>query len=340
MLGGLAHLPLLATITWDPFVRGIVILAIAIVLLPGSVYLVLSTDVGARLGFLLIAAAISGMLFIFAILWPALSSTADIGRANAWKPVAVITGDFTDQVTINGVKDFPVNHVAGARPPLQPLPKKAWYWPFQSCSDSGWHRIDPSKISDPESAADKVLAPSSASSSSSSSSSSGSGAASTPSSALTSPFSQTSDYVYVDGFEKGTNSGCLFSINRHKVYVPYARSPHYVILRVQPALPTPTTTNGPVPTPKPDKSKPYTYVIMKRDLGSVRQPQFILALCAGLIFLVTCYSLHRRDKESWAREERERGEGGPGGGPGGPGGDGGGDVPSPGASREPVGAGT
>jgi hypothetical protein len=326
MIGALTHLPVLAAITWDPFVRGIVIVAIAVVLLPGSVYLVLATDVGARLGFLLTAAAISGMLFLFAILWPALSSTADIGRPNVWKPIAVITGGFTDQVTINGVKDFPVNHVADARPPLQPLPRKAWFWPFQSCSDSGWHKIDPSKISDPQSAADKVLAPSSAS-----------GTGGTPSSALTSPFSQTSDYVYVDGFEKGMNSGCIFAINRHKVYVPYARSPHYVILRVKPALPTPATTSGPVPTPKPDPSKPYTYVIMKRDLGSVRQPQFILALCAGVIFLVTCYSLHRRDKEAWAREEREKGDGGLGGGPGG---DGGGDVPRPGVTREPVGAGT
>ena len=330
MIGALTHLPVMAAITWDPFVRGIVIVAIAVVLLPGSVYLVLATDVGARLGFLLTAAAISGMLFLFAILWPALSSTADIGRPNVWKPVAVITGDFTDQVTVNGVKDYPVNHVADAKPPLQPLPRKAWFWPFQGCSDSGWHKIDPSKISDPQSAADKVLAPSSAS-----------GTGGTPSSALTSPFSQTSDYVYVDGFEKGMNSGCLFSINRHKVYVPYARSPHYVILRVKPALPTPATTSGPVPTPKPDPSKPYTYVIMKRDLGSVRQPQFILALCAGVIFLVTCYSLHRRDKEMWAREEREKGDGGPGGGPGRDGGgDGGGAAPRPAVTREPVGAGT
>ena len=326
MVGALTHLPLLATITWDPFVRGIVILAVALVLLPGSVYLVLATDTGARLGFLLTAGAISGMLFLFAILWPALSSTADIGRANSWKPIAIITGDFGSQVTINGVKDFPVNHVANAKPPLQPLPKKRWFWPFQSCNDGGWHKIDPSRISDPQSAADKVLAPSSAS-----------GAGGTPSSALTSPFSQTSDYVYVDGFEKGTNSGCIFAINRHKIYVPYARSPHYVVLRVQPALPTPTTTGGAVPTPKPDTSKPYTYVIMKRDLGSVRQPQFILALCSGLIFLVVCYSLHRRDKEAWAREEREKGGGGPGGGPGG---DGAGDVPRPGPAREPVGVGT
>jgi hypothetical protein len=323
----LSHIGLLATITWDPFIRGLVILALAILLLPGSVYLVLATDVGVRLGFLLTAAAISGMLCLFAILWPALSSTADIGRANAWKPLAVITGDFGSQVTINGVTDFPVNHLANAKPPLQSLPKQPWYWPLQGCSDSGWHKIDPSRISDPESASDKVLAASAST-------------GGTPSSALTSPFSQTADYVYIDAFEKGTNSGCLFSINRHKVYLPYARSPHYVILRVQPALPTPTTTSGAPPTPKPDTSKPYTYVIMKRDLGSVRQPQFILALCSGVIFLVVCYSLHRRDKEAWAREERERGDGGEGGGDG-SGGDGsGGPGSGAGVTREPVGAST
>jgi hypothetical protein len=321
-VAALTHAGLLATITWDPFVRGLVILALALLLLPGSVYLVLATDVGARLGFLLTAAAISGMLCVFAILWPALSSTADIGRANSWKPLAVITGDFASQVTIPGVQGFPVNNLASTKPPLQGLPRKPWYWPFQGCSDSGWHKIDPSRITDPQSAADKVLAPSS------------SGASGTTSSALTSPFSQTSDYVYIDGYEKGTNSGCLFSIGRHKVYLPLTRSPHYVILRVQPALPTPTTTTGGAPpTPKPDTSKPYTYVIMKRDLGSVRQPQFILALCAGVIFFVVCYSLHRRDKEAWAREEREKGDGG-GGGAGGDGSGAGGAV----EVREPVGA--
>ena len=55
-------------------------------------YLVLSTDVGGRLGLLLAAAGLSGLLSIMAVLWLVLASTAAIGRANSWKPVQSITG--------------------------------------------------------------------------------------------------------------------------------------------------------------------------------------------------------------------------------------------------------
>ena len=84
-------------------------------------------------------------------------------------------------------------------------------------------------------AADKVLVPSS------------SGGA--PAVALTSPFSAATDYVYVDAFEKGANSGCLFAINKHKIYIPWARGPHYVVLRALPPLPQPATST--------DKPKPH-----------------------------------------------------------------------------------
>ena len=47
----LIHSGLMAGITWDPFIRGVLIVIVAVVLLPGSVYLVLATDTGARLGF-------------------------------------------------------------------------------------------------------------------------------------------------------------------------------------------------------------------------------------------------------------------------------------------------
>ena len=38
-----------------------------------------------------------------------------------------------------------------------------WYWPFQSCpSNSGWHQLTTAQLTDAESAADKVLAPTAA----------------------------------------------------------------------------------------------------------------------------------------------------------------------------------
>jgi hypothetical protein len=316
----LIHSGLLAGITWDPFIRGLLIVTVAVLLLPGSVYLVLSTDTGARLGLLLTAAGLSGLLSILAVLWLALSSTAAIGRPNSWKPLAVVTGDYPSQVTSKSAQDFPASNPDPLPPAKPPLPTKHWYWPLQSCSDSGWRHIDPAKLTDVESASDKVLVPSSAATP----------GAATPTfgPALTSPFSATTDYAYVDAYDKGANSGCLFAINRHKIYLPFARSPHLVAVRAQPALPQPSTVTTPL---KPDRSKPYTYIILERNLGSVRQPQMVVAISMGLVFLIICNALHRRDKEIMARQaaEKEAAAGGPGG-------SGSGDE----ASREPVGAST
>ena len=286
--------------------------------------LVLSTDVGGRLGFLLMAAALTGMLSMLALLWMPLSSTADIGRPNSWKPLQVLSGNYADQVIIKAASTLPVNNLkAGTKPPLLPLSKaKHWWWPLQSCNDDSWHKIDPSLINDPESESDTILANTA-------------GVVFPPQ--LTSPFSATTDYVYIDGFRLGQNSGCLISINKHKVYLPFVRGADIVVLRVLPALPT-LTLEAPAAAVA-DTTKPYTYVIMERNLGSVRQPQAMLAISMGICFLVICYVLHTREKEKDAAEEEGSGGHGGAGGPPGPGGTPGGAGGAGGATRETVGAG-
>jgi hypothetical protein len=290
--GVLSHAGLVAGITWDPFIRGVLIVAAAIVLLPGSVYLVLSTNVGARLGLLLAGAGASGLLCILAILWMVLSSTADVGRVNSWVPLQIVTGDYAGQVTVKSAQDFPTNDLTHIRPTKGPLPTKHWFWPLQSCRDTGWRQVDPAKITDPESAGDRVLVPATT------------GVQIPPE--LTSPFSATTDYVYLGAYEKGANSACLFAINRHKIYLPFTRPPHLAMLVLKPVIPVPTTTGGVPPKPRPDLTKPSTYVILERNLGSVRQPQLIVAIWSGIIFLILCNVLHRRDKEIWARQAAER----------------------------------
>jgi hypothetical protein len=320
----LSHFSVLAaTFTWDPFIRGVVILVLFIVLLPGSVYLVLSTDVGARLGFLLMAAGMSGMLCLLAILWIPLASTADVGRPNSWKPLEVLTGDYAKQITVKSAASLPVDNLASTKAPTKDLKTRHWYWPLQTCSDSGWHKIDPSLINDPESEADKVLVANTA--------------ASSVGPALTSPFSAATDYVYVDGFQIGQNGGCLFAVSRHKIYMPLARGAHIVVLRVKPTLPV-LNLGGAPPAAQPDPNGAYTYVVMERNLGSVRQPQALLAISMGITFLVICYVLHTRDKEKEQAEAAGAGgSGGGAGGPGGAGGAGGAGGPTP-PDREKVGA--
>jgi hypothetical protein len=45
-----------------------------------------------------------------------------------------------------------------------------------------------------------------------------------------------------------------------------------------------------------DESQPHQYVVMIRDLGSKRQPALFITIGSGIIFLLCCLMLHRRDR--------------------------------------------
>ena len=56
-------------LNWEPQIRGILIIIIAVSVLCGSVYLILGTNLGARLGFLLSLSALAGWMMLMAIVW-------------------------------------------------------------------------------------------------------------------------------------------------------------------------------------------------------------------------------------------------------------------------------
>src|SRR3954453_18744957 len=94
-----AHL--IAAIGWDPFIRGILIFLLAVLVLPGSVYLVLATNTGVRVGFLLTMAGLFGWIGLMGTVWVVTGSSADVGRAASWKTVEVVTGDTRDATTVD-----------------------------------------------------------------------------------------------------------------------------------------------------------------------------------------------------------------------------------------------
>jgi len=81
----------LAGITWDPNIRGALVVLTAIVLLPGTVYMVLATDVGARLGLLLALTGLFGWMSIMGITWWALA-----GFPGGWKQLALEDKETTE----------------------------------------------------------------------------------------------------------------------------------------------------------------------------------------------------------------------------------------------------
>jgi hypothetical protein len=77
---------------WDPQIHGALVVVIAIVLLPGSVYLLLATNLGARVGFLLAVAGLFGWMTVMGVIWT-VYGIGFTGNPPTWKVQQVIQGD-------------------------------------------------------------------------------------------------------------------------------------------------------------------------------------------------------------------------------------------------------
>lgn len=256
---------ILGGLTWDPQIRGAAIVIAAILILPGSVYLLLATNLGARIGFLVAIAGISGWMAVMAVIWMVYGIGLK-GREPSWKPREVITGDINSS-TIATVKGFPDGWT--------PLPS------------------DSPELADAQAAVDKLLVKQTGPVPHGQEG---------PDEELLKKFpplfESTEDYVRVAGYRKGGDNE-LFALRDHKFY--FRHSPHWDIVQIRPVLDQPEL-GGALPPAVPDVRQPVISVIMVRDQGSVRFPPFVIALSSLIIFAIVCYVLHQRDKEIWAKQ--------------------------------------
>ena len=86
------HAAVLYGINWYPELRGITTVMIAVSVLCGSVYLLLGTNLGARLGFLVALAGLFGWMTLMGGIW-AVYGIGLKGREATWKPKEIIVGD-------------------------------------------------------------------------------------------------------------------------------------------------------------------------------------------------------------------------------------------------------
>ncbi len=116
---------------WDPQIHGLLVVLLAIVLLPGSVYLLLATNLGARVGFLVAVAGLFGWMTVMGVIWT-VYGIGFTGNPPKWN---------VQQITEANLSSSPRSVLAGF--------------------PSGWHKI---AIGDPNetaaaAAADPALAP-------------------------------------------------------------------------------------------------------------------------------------------------------------------------------------
>ncbi len=88
----------LAALRWDPHVRGIVIVATGVLVLMGSVYLLLATNTGARLGFVIAAAGLFGWMTVMGVVWTVFGIGIK-GEEPHWQPLEMVSGDLS-QTTV------------------------------------------------------------------------------------------------------------------------------------------------------------------------------------------------------------------------------------------------
>ncbi|HUR50173.1 MAG TPA: hypothetical protein VMY88_11685 [Acidimicrobiales bacterium] len=172
--------PILSALEWDPTVRGLLIVVTAIAILPGSVFLLLSTNVGARLGFLLALTAFFGWMTVQGLVWWVFAQ-GNRGRQPHWEPQEVITGDLLEQTTLE---------------------------PLASGFPEGWKPLEVggTVLGDAQASADAVLTPADEAAPAH-----GAAAEEEHSGArFEAPFDDPFDYILVDAYEKGGESELFF----------------------------------------------------------------------------------------------------------------------------------
>jgi len=85
------HQLLFAGLSFDPAIRGILVVTVAVAILGGSVYLIVASNTGARLGLLIVLGSLFGFLSILTGYWwitpPGIGPR---GQDPSWKPIEIV----------------------------------------------------------------------------------------------------------------------------------------------------------------------------------------------------------------------------------------------------------
>ena len=114
----------LAAIAFDPAIRGVLVVMVAVACLFGSVYIILATNMGIRNGFLIALAALTGWTFSLGIFWT-IYGIGMVGQAPTWTPVEINFDRDATPITEH-VGKLPVTD-AGEGPILSPSELLAQY---------------------------------------------------------------------------------------------------------------------------------------------------------------------------------------------------------------------
>lgn len=255
------------TITWDPTIRGILVVLVSFLVLCGSVSLVLGTDLGSRLGFLVAAAGFWGWMVIMGAAWWAYGIGLE-GPGPTWQVREVLTSSSATDTSaaalpeardLSDWRELPEGDVV--RGEAQTAADEALTGEDSPVArfetTAGYVTIDAFAVGgrDPDSIVSRIPGPSPAQYA----------------------LIQVQQAVEVVTLEEGQTCPAGGTC------IEFGEAP---------------------PPAEPVEEAQTVSVILVRDLGSSRLPSAIVTLSSLAIFAIVCSSLHRRDK--LATEHREQ----------------------------------
>lgn len=251
-------------INWQPELRGIIVVLIAVVVLIGGTYLVVGTNLGARLGLLLVLAAFFGWMMTMGAIW----WTYGIGLKGPtpfWHPAEPVT-IVRDSSLLVGAEILLTAPKVGADPVANAASVS------NEMQSEGWTLLDEA---DPQrgqavAASDAILQ-------------------------IEAKEFPAGSYLSVAVYDRGGDRWP--KINDSLDFFAFFHKPRYAVVEVAPVVPQHVEPGRAPAKPIVDATQPHRYVHMLRDLGAKRQPAIFITFGAGLIFLMLCWLLHRRDMQ-------------------------------------------
>jgi hypothetical protein len=277
-----------AGIAWDPQIRGILTVVVGVTVLMGSVYLLLSTNLAARLGFLLSLAAVFGWLTIHGITWwiyPPGNGPA--GRIPSWHIEEINHGDL-QQAQLGKAHDLDPSQLPSPEKLREMTPEEVEQVNDEEADLLNEWRLLPegnAARGEAQTTIDAALA-----------------------TGIIGGIGDTTDYVYLYAFDTGgkpgrKSDGMWDRVANTITNSLMIKSPtHYAIVQLQPTVDQEAQPGQPPPTPKANESASVISVVLTRDLGQRRLPAALVTVGSASTFGLLCMMLHQRDRR--VREHR------------------------------------
>lgn len=304
----------LAAIAFDPAIRGVLVVATGVVVLIGSVYLIVSTNTGFRLGFLITITALTGWCFSMGIIWT-MYGIGLRGEDPSWiereinfsrdNPVATAvvrdlprTEDLPDPAEVYAqlIAEDPeiqarIEEAEGEGFVPASLTQLVTLLPDQKAALDealgGWRILPESdaRRGDAVAAADASLV-----------------AAEAFGDQTAGSYTVHDVYFFggKDGAEPetvpGEDSLLTKAWNRIRTTLQIKNPALYTAVTVQKNVPQTVAPGEAPPTPVVDESAAVVTVVMERNLGTRRLVPALFTTFTGLIFAVLAWMLHSRDR--------------------------------------------